>query len=227
MRKLNDWVPQVRAAARASLPSVTQNSPPDCVADSLFATLSHWSPWGRIGDMDRLTILNCLADSQVAHALKQRLILTTAGPATRVFSQTGRCDWLDPFLTEIATLSRQPALRAKAARCLLEHQSVWTEGMAWQWTDKVYGMGKLVPVLNTRPVAVREPFVCGLKRAIRDPSPMVRRVAGEMLIKNLANLDEDAVGLAELLACDPSKSVAERGRYALADLARQGPYSGS
>lgn len=50
---------------------------------------------------------------------------------------------------------------------------------------------------------------------------MVRRIAGEMLIKELDNIGDEAFKLANILATDISLSVAERGRYALADLEKR------
>lgn len=57
--------------------------------------------------------------------------------------------------------------------------------------------------------------------ATTDRSPMVRRIAGEMLIKELNNIGDEAFNLANILASDRSPSVAERGRYALADLEKR------
>ncbi len=53
-----------------------------------------------------------------------------------------------------------------------------------------------------------------------DRSPMVRRIAGEMLIKQLENIGDDALKLAELLASDTTVAVAERGQFALKYLAK-------
>ncbi|MDO6406541.1 hypothetical protein [Pantoea phytobeneficialis] len=94
--------------------------------------------------------------------------------------------------------------------------------MAWQWIDKVYGIQRLTPVLNERKISPTRPFLENLKMAATDRSPMVRRIAGEMLIRESKNLGEEACILAKILASDRSPSVAERGKYALADLEKQG-----
>ena len=54
--------------------------------------------------------------------------------------------------------------------------------------------------------------------ALADRSPIVRRVAGDLLIQQLEIVGTEAVNLAKLLASDDSPSVAERGRFALAQL---------
>lgn len=64
---------------------------------------------------------------------------------------------------------------------------------------------------------------CGQKRAIKAPSPMARRLAGERVIKKLVYPGGEADYLADVLACDRPKSVAERRRYALAELAKESP----
>ena len=44
---------------------------------------------------------------------------------------------------------------------------------------------------------------------------------GEMLIKELDHIGDEAFRLAKILASDKSPSVSERGRYALADLEKR------
>lgn len=59
------------------------------------------------------------------------------------------------------------------------------------------------------------PFIETLKKAVNDRSPIVRRVAGDMLIREIETIGAETIELAELLSSDPSPSVAERGKYAL------------
>lgn len=221
VRKLNDWVPQVRAAACDVLLSIAEHSDPDIIVDTLFITLPYWNSWGRMGDAEKHILMKVISLNKVAESLKKRLILSTSGPAATIFSQVGRIEALDTYLAEIAELSVQPSLRAKAYRCLLESKFVWVEGITWQWVDKAYGIQRRIPVLNEREISTTNPFIEYLKMATIDRSPMVRRIAGEMLIKQLGHIGEEAFKLAEVLASDTSISVAERGRYALADLAKR------
>ncbi|EMS1065518.1 hypothetical protein WKS79_004189 [Providencia stuartii] len=219
-RKLNDWVPEVRIAARDVLPLIAEQSDPEIIVDVLFIMLPYWNSWERIGDEEKQTLLNIIAMNRVAESLKKRLILSASGPVATIFAQAGRVDVLDNFLTEIAELSIQPALRAKAYRCLLESKFVWAEGSKLKWIDKRYGIRKRIPVLNERIVNTTISFIEYLKMAAIDRSPMVRRIAGEMLIKQLENIGDDALKLAELLASDTTVAVAERGQFALKYLAK-------
>lgn len=219
IRRLNDWVSQVRAAACDALPVVAEKSDPEIIVDALFVTLPYWHSWGRVGEAEKRVLIKIMSLKKVVESLKNRLILSTSGPATRVFSQAGRSEILEGYLAEIARFSVQPSLRAKAYRCLLEGKFVWAEGATWQWVDKAYGIRRRIPLLNERQISTANAFIDSLKMASCDGSPMVRRVAGEMLIKHVDQIGEEAFKLAQVLAADSSASVAERGRFALKELA--------
>lgn len=221
VRKLNDWVPQVRAAARDVLPLIAEASDPKVIVDVLFITLPYWNSWGRMEDIEKEVLMKIVLMEKVADALKQRLLTSSSGPVTAIFSQAGRTTALDNFLAEISEKSVQPTLRAKAYRCQFESKFVWAEGLTWQWVDKVYGIKRHSPALKERIISTTRPFIDNLRMATKDRSPMVRRIAGEMLIKELDNIGDEAFELATILASDQSPSVAERGRYALNDLEKR------
>ena len=215
VRRLNDWVPQVREAARDKLRDIAKDSDPEIVVDVLCVILPHWSSWGRMEDADKQILLGITSIEKVVHSLKSRVISATSGPMASILAQTGRTEILDKYLDEIAKKAIQPSVRAKAYRCLLEKKMVWFDGRKWKWTDKQYCKGRLGPILCERAISVASPFLETLKRAVRDSSPMVRRVAGEILIQNLNLIGAESIRLAKLLASDSSPSVAERGRFAL------------
>ena len=221
VRKLNDWAPQVRVAARDALPLVAEKSDPEFIVDVLFITLPYWDSWGRMEDIDKEVLMKVVLMEKVANALKKRLLTSSSGPVATIFAQAGRTTALDDFLAEISEKSVQPSLRAKAYRCQFENRFVWAEGLTWQWIDKVYGLQRRIPALKERIIPMTRPFIDNLRMATNDRSPMVRRIAGEMLIKELNNIDDEAFELANILASDKSPSVAERGRYALADLEKR------
>lgn len=218
VRRLNDWVPQVRKAAREKLPIIAKESNPEHVVDVLCATLPYWNSWRRLGEADKQILLEIIAIDEVTHSLKLRIISATTGPMTAILTQAGRTDTLDDYLSEIATQAIQPSVRAKAYRSLLEEKMVWFEGRKWEWTDKRYCEGHYKPMLSERSLSIKSPFLETLKLATVDRSPMVRRVAGELLIRELTSIGEESFTLARLLASDSSPSVAERGQFALKKL---------
>ena len=174
-----------------------------------------------MGDVETEVLMKIILMDKVTDALKQRLLISSSGPVATIFVQAGRTTALDNFLAEIAEKSVQPSLRAKAYRCQFESKFVWAEGLTWQWVDKVNGIKRRLPILKERIISTSTLFIENLRMATTDRSPMVRRIAGEMLIKELGNIGDEAFKLANILASDASKSVAERGRYALTDLGKR------
>ncbi|WP_026601347.1 hypothetical protein [Methylomonas sp. 11b] len=215
VRRLNDWVPQVREAAREKLPIVAKHTDPELVVDVLCATLPHWNSWGRMEDKDKQVLIEITCIEKIGLALKSRILSTTSGPMTSVLSQVGRAETLDRYLDEIARKAIQPSVRAKSYRCLLEGKMAWFAGRKWEWTDKRYCKGHFKPIIRERNVLVTSPSLEILISAATDRSPIVRRVAGEMLIRELAKIGTESLKLAHLLASDKSPSVAERGKFAL------------
>lgn len=215
LRRLNDWVPQVREAAREKLPEIADVSDPNYVVDALCTILPHWNSWGRMDNADKRVLLEIISSERVASALVDKLLTATSGPMAAIFSQVGRTSVLDGHLDEIAKEAIQPALRAKAYRSQFEGKLTWFEGRVWEWTDIRYCEGRLKPAVGERSVSTSTPFIETLRLAAADPSPMVRRVAAEMLIRELDNLGSESLQLADRFACDASPSVAERGRFAL------------
>lgn len=215
VRRLNDWVPQVRQAAREKLPLIAELSDPTHVVDALCITLASWSTWGRIGDDDKQVILDMLARKNIAAALKSKLISDTAGPLATIFAQVGRTASLDEYLSEIAEEAIQPSVRAKAYRSQFEGKMAWVEGRQWEWTDKRYGEGRFSPVVVERKLTANRPFRETLGKASVDRSSIVRRIAAELLIRELGHLGEDSLKFASLFASDPSLAVSERGVFAL------------
>ncbi|MBX2847652.1 MAG: hypothetical protein KTR16_04990 [Acidiferrobacterales bacterium] len=219
LRRLNDWVPQVRAAAIELLPDLVKQSNTSDVADVIFFTLCHWSSWERIDDSGKEALLSALSDECVSHQLKVKLISSSAGPLCSVLSQVGRTNCLDNSLVSIAQDAVQPTLRAKAYRCLFEKRISWVEGRKWEWTDIRYCEGRSKPIVSEREISVTIPFQVLLHNAANDNSSIVRRVAAEMLITNIESAGKEAPMLAQKFASDTSSAVAERGKYALRKLA--------
>ena len=218
VRRLNDWVPQVRKAARAKLPLIVKESDPEQVVEVLCAILPYWNSWGRMEDADKEILLEFTTLEAISHSLKMMIISKAAGPMISILSQVGRLNTLDNYLVEIAAKAIQPAVRAKAYRTQLEGKMVWFEGRKWEWTDVQYCKGRFKPILSERSLAVSCPFLETLRLAAADHSSMVRRVAGDVLIQELTSIGEESLKLAKLLASDSSPSVAERGIYALKKL---------
>ncbi len=218
MRRLNDWVPQVRAAARKHLPHLVECSDPEHVVDALWHVLAHCGSWGRMEDADRQTLADMVSIKRVAISLGARILAATAGPVPQILSRAGRVSTLDHRLKEFAESAVQPAVRAKAYRCLFEGRMVSVVGQKWRWTDLKWCKGRFEPVIEERAIAEDVDFSALLRKALVDRSALVRGVAAEFLIKEWGSMGDEAVRFAERLASDRSEHVAARGRFALANL---------
>lgn len=220
-RRLNDWVPQVRTAARETIPELASNSEPEDVAHVLWSLLAHWNSWGRMQPPDRDVIAKIASSERVSVALRLKIMDTTVRPASLVLSQCARMGTFDAWIQEFAQGAVQPAVRARAFRWLLNGRAFWVVGYQWKWTDLAYCKGKLEPLFESRGISPMPTFRMTLDAAMADRSPMVRRVAAEFLISELHTLGGDALPLALRTALDVSRSVAERGSFALKKLGHE------
>ena len=218
LRRLNDWVPQVRAQARKSLPTIASASDPSIVADALLATLTNWVSWGRMEEVDRQTVLDIAQQPAVAQALADRLQTASTGPMTAILAQLCRSDVLDGQLWQLAQHAVQPALRAKALRFVLEQRAAWGTGWARSVDMRNYGRPTMKRTWAERAISVPSPlpFPDLLRKGLADRSAMVRWVAAEILVRAPDALPFEAIEvLARQLALDASPKLAERGRFVL------------
>ena len=218
IRRLNDWVPQVREAARVVIPLIINSSEPEHVVEALTVVLLSWGSWGRIEEADKQMILHLINTEDLVVLFKSKLISSISGPMPSLFSQLARTDILDDYLDEIAKYAIQPYLRAKALRSLFEKRVFWIVGQEWKWTNKVYGEGKLIPVIAEREIEVQMPFLELLNRSAVDDSSTVRQVSAEFLIRNLESLGDKSRVFAEKFAVDKSSNVSEQGQFVLRKL---------
>ena len=218
VRRLNDWVPQVRKAAREKLPEIARSTDPAYVVEALRIAISRWNSWGRIEETDKEVLLQIICEEKIAQSLRSKLISSASGPMPSLFSQLGRTPILDETIEEIANSAIQPSVRAKAFRCLFERRIAWIEGRRWEWTDIRYGERNLIPVISERELDVKIPLLELLKRSSEDDSSIVRRISAEILIRELGSLGAIARVLAEQFASDKSHPVSERGEFALKKL---------
>jgi len=218
IRMLNDGVPQIRDAARTQVPIIIANSNIECVTEAVCQVLIHWRTWGRITELERQVLLNTVSQEPLAGALIRKLMTTAAGPMPSLFSQLGRTSMLDQSLEDLAQQAVQPAIRAKAYRSLLEGSITWIEKREWQVVDRTSGKREPVTVIGERILQVSSDYWELLERSSTDTSSVVRRVAAEVLIKNLTKIGAKAIPLASQFAADKSTAVSERGEFALRKL---------
>lgn len=215
LRRLNDWVPQVRNAASDAILAYGRDTKPQILAKTLFDLLPNHLSWGRITQQQRNLIFDLTELPEVFSILVERVTNASSGPAANILSQLGRRPSIDRYLEAIARDAVQPTVRARAYKFLLEREAQWFAGRKWVWTDKRYGEGRHVPNLGSRKIDIETNFTYILEAAVNDCSPSVRRVAGTVIIANRNSLGTLAKTLALQLSKDSYPSVSERGQFAL------------
>ncbi|MFJ1299205.1 hypothetical protein ACILG0_04510 [Pseudomonadota bacterium AL_CKDN230030165-1A_HGKHYDSX7] len=216
LRRLNDWVPQVRAAAREVLLPLARASDPQYVVDVLSAILPVWTTWGRMQAPERTIVASLTEIDAVSAALVNRLLAARHGPAATVLSQCLRSPGLDLHLPRLAAHAVQPAVRSVACRSLLAGRARWLEGRAREWKDLRYVVARVVPVVGERPLTQTPAFLASFEAAVADRSFHVRRVAAQALVVEMETLDPATLrDFAQRLTRDPSRCVAERGEFIL------------
>lgn len=221
LRRLNDWVPQVRAAAREGLDRLVEATNPDHVVAALWVVLPNAQNWGRMELEDRACLYSIAAVPAVASSLHRQLLAATSGPAAIVLAQAARCEALSFDLESLAQHAIQPSVRAKAYRSLLERRLTWVAHRKWVWTDFAYCKGRYEPVIGERSVEPSTDALALISGAASDPSVHVRRVAADALIAKMDSLDEVGLALVTDLARDSSSSVAERAKFVIESLKEQ------
>ena len=215
MRRLNDWVPQVRKACEESLSQVLVLSDPAAVVKAMVGTFTHWNSWGHLSDEGRAVVWHALDDERVKAAFVAYVSRATSGPAAQLLAQANGTGALDVYVRHLATDAVQPAVRATACRWLMEGQSTRMGQPSWGWTDKNRGQGRLKRNLVRRPLSQPMAPELAMRLALADRSSLVRRIVGDGLIRALDNPSEELLSLARLLAADPHPAIAERGRFAV------------
>lgn len=219
VRRLNDWVPEVRGAAREAVPRLAQATDPEQVVDMLCSVFPTWTSWGRVELAHRQVMTDLISMEGIASALKRRVTGSPAGPMAAVLSQALRTPVLDGQLTQISLEAVQPAVRARAYRTLLLGKAVWVDGSRWQWTDIRYCQGRQSNILAERPLSDAPALLEALNAAAADPSSVVRRVAAEALVRDMNMLGGAVPSLARRFADDPSPAVSQRGKFVLERIA--------
>jgi len=65
IRRLNDWVPEIRNTAREVVPRCAKKTNPAYIIDVLCLIFPNWNSWGRITDLERQTIFDLLSIKEV------------------------------------------------------------------------------------------------------------------------------------------------------------------
>ena len=218
--RLNDWVPQVRHAARDCLSRVKKMTDPDVLAAAGLALLARTESWRRWRD-EADAFDEVVADPNVAHRLACAIGESVVGPMGQTLRSALRRSDIDAHLPELLRSPRQPSVRAIALKVLLDAKARWPSGTEKKWIDKSLGRYRMEPAWRERPLERAVPVEKLLEIGARDPAASVRKVAASGLVAHF-----DMVPTARALACrllhDRNRTVRECAQFALDRAGRKG-----
>jgi hypothetical protein len=209
--RLNDWVPEVRKAAREAAARLFANAAPEVVAAAAPYLLSRRYLWERWDD-EAIVLDEALGRTDVAAELATRLGELKTGPAGITLRMALRFQSLDPYLPDLATRAAHPAARATALEAIIRGQARWATGFERAWVDKRYGIEKQIPVLASRPINLAVDIESFVRAGLKDPFVAVRKVAADGLYERRKSMS-DALPLARSLLDDASFAVSERASF--------------
>lgn len=212
--RLNDWVPQVRAAAARCAERSFPITDAEVVARAGLAILMRQRSWRRWSDEQAL-IDAALAREDVAACVADLLIEGRQGPLASALRWLLRAPAFDAHLPRLAGKAVQPSVRAVAISTLVTGEATWPDGHAWKWIDKSNGVRRRVVVLGRRPLTSASSPHLAIGMGVADRSAAVRHAALAGVMARLMGTAEGR-SFATALVHDPSASVREKAAFILA-----------
>ncbi|TWC01186.1 hypothetical protein FBZ93_104463 [Bradyrhizobium macuxiense] len=209
--RLNDWVGPVRQAAKKCFKRVSASIAANVAADAAIYLLERRFIWGRWSD--EVAILDPLfARDDVLSALALQLERRPTGGLSGCLRSALRYPGIDQHLPRLATTAVQPPIRAIAYQCLISRKASWPAGFDWVWLDKVYGLRRRIPKLDSRSSESNRPVADLIAEGIRDRSSFVRKIVADAMIVERSQI-EDERALVSQLASDRHPAVRSRGEF--------------
>ncbi|MBR0756491.1 hypothetical protein JQ604_30300 [Bradyrhizobium jicamae] len=221
--RLNDWVGPVRQAAARCVKHLAPDVAADVAADAAAYLLGRRFAWERWSDEAHMLDL-VFARADVLAALAKRLQDTPTGPMGDCLRNALRFPDSDQHLSKLAATAIQPSVRAIAYKCLISRKAAWHAGFEWAWIDKVYGLRRRVPKLETRDIQTDGPVVDFIVAGIRDRSAFVRKTVADAMIGVRSQIEDEGHLVAQL-AADPNPAVRSRGDFMVRHQGERSPSS--
>ena len=211
--RLNDWVPQVRDAAAECARRVLPRISADIAANAALYLLVRRLAWRR-WNYEAAVLDLMFGRTDVITAMAKRLQQQSTGSLASLMRNALRYPDIDEHLARLAANAVQPSVRAIAYQCLITGKASWQTGFDWVWVDKIYGVGRNIPKLESRDIKAAGPAVDWIRAAAYDRSSIVRKVAADALIADQAQ-SPDAAALIARLAKDRNSAIRSRADYLL------------
>lgn len=210
--RLNDWVPAVRIAAVECAKRVFPKTSSEVITSAYLALVGRVWSWGRWRETDYEIFVKAISRPEVAAQVADSFARKLTGALSRKLSFSLRNDSLDEFLEYLAFEANQPAVRAYALRTLTKGYAEWHLGYDYEWIDKSMGERKRIKTFQQRPLTVQIDKNRIVRRGLSDPSPYVRKVALDAIIRNPEQI-ANAAKLAEVHLSERSPAIRERAEF--------------
>ncbi|WEZ84139.1 hypothetical protein P6U16_05475 [Rhizobium sp. 32-5/1] len=208
MIRLNDWVPQVRAAAQDCLRRVEAGITPAVFVDALPYCLQALPLASRMDDGGAALI--ALVSRPDIHALiAERLMHGEGGAIVRIFRDLMSTDLFDAHLPALAISARDTTIRARALRILLDGAVEDIPVIREFWISRKLGIKRPVAGTASRPIAHVPAAQALITRAARDRTVAVRKAAAQGLVRHRDDID-DLDALVALFKHETNAAVLDR-----------------
>ncbi len=216
--RLNDWVSEVRAAARDCATRLFPAASAAVVAEASLFLLGRSFLLQRWGPEERAVFDATLYRGDVMEALADLLIVRRTGPLAQALRLALSRPGLDPMLLRLVKEAAQPLVRAICLETLLNRSACWPVGYTHEWVDKSRGIKRRVCVFEERPVDHRLDLERLMVQGAHDRAAVVRRVAVSAMIRLRHDLSPAMIGTARELSRDKSQAVRSRAEFYLDNL---------
>jgi hypothetical protein len=210
--RANDWVPQVRNAARDALDRLLPTASRSVLMAALPFLLVRITAWERLDDKTEL--MSDLMSSPAARAaVFEYLMETQYGPVARVFRIALTETFLDTRLLELGQHATSVEVRCVALETLLFKSAKRRVGYTHLWVDKSFGLKRRIPKFVERAITEDRDAGSLLRSMLSNKSARIRKLAADYLIQRGSDgLEADEIAL---FMRDSNPGVAERIRFYL------------
>jgi hypothetical protein len=195
--RLNDWVPEVRAATEEKLLSLNHELPDKTIADC-YELLVDFKRFRRAGGVGRSIVERLISRAGVDKIIRESLLSGGHDRALQLLRLVLRSDHLDEDLERLATVAHHANVRTLAMRTLLEGRFYWKDRGA----------------LTSRPVSFTGSKDALARKALEDHSLRVKLAGLDHVIANLAGWTDPQESLVAF-ATHRSLPLAKRALYGL------------
>jgi hypothetical protein len=224
--RLNDWVPEVRAAARRAADRIFPATNAEVIVGANAILLGRTFSWGRWGQDDQVVVDRILERADVVARLARRFEIEVVGPLGTQLKYTLRGAKLDSYLHALSRSARHPGVRAVALEALLRRRASWRSGFRKEWIDKRFGLTRRVPVYTERPLTERIPSHLLIMQGLADKSALVRLRAADAVIEQRQTFP-GLIEVIERLGRDKARSIRERAAFLKRKLAEEHDKTGA